>query len=444
MTIIDDKWLVSDWDAAQSPLLGWNPDHVRQNPNGSFEVILDKAAPGDNRPFDGGEFQSIAAATTGTWTWMAQVPDMVDGSVFGMFLYQDDYRTQPWREYDIEFVGRNTSRFQIAVHFEDENGHAGLKQRTTVDLGFDASEGMHLYGITVTKKHAVFTVDGIEVATVDAKDIDRGVWDPGPLNSLTDLWIVPTRMENWAGAWDYPGRPLVAHLDAVSLPSDSVRIGGPKGDSLKGTAADDQLYGNGGNDRLNGRGGADIAFGGMGRDTYIVNDAEDQVREYAGQGRDRVNANLSWKLEANVEVLALQGGADLDGTGNGLKNVLLGNSGDNGLSGRGHQDALRGMRGDDRLFGGGGADTLAGGKGHDMLKGGRGDDTFIFRSGDGHDRITDFVAGGKLDHIEIKGHDSYEAIQTGDDTLLVLSAKDSILLIDVTASELTHSDVLFV
>ena len=42
---------------------------------------------------------------------------------------------------------------------------------------------------------------------------------------------------------------------------------------------------------------------------------------------------------------------------------------------------------------------ISGGKGDDLLTGGNGGDTFVFNLKDGHDTITDFVAG--LDVVQI-------------------------------------------
>ncbi|TAN50414.1 MAG: hypothetical protein EPN26_10175, partial [Rhodospirillales bacterium] len=58
---------------------------------------------------------------------------------------------------------------------------------------------------------------------------------------------------------------------------------------------------------------------------------------------------------------------NMDGNGNDLNNVIVGNRGDNALSGQG---------GDDTLSGGDGADTLKGDAGADKLRGGLGDDAY--------------------------------------------------------------------
>jgi Ca2+-binding RTX toxin-like protein len=74
------------------------------------------------------------------------------------------------------------------------------------------------------------------------------------------------------------------------------------------------------------------------------------------KGVDTVQSLLSYTLPAAVENLTLTGTGDVDGTGNGLANRLIGNSGANSLSG----DA-----GNDTLDGGSGIDTMTGGDGSD-------------------------------------------------------------------------------
>ena len=56
------------------------------------------------------------------------------------------------------------------------------------------------------------------------------------------------------------------------------------------------------------------------------------------------------------------------------------------------------------LVGGAGNDILQGGAGNDVLSGGAGADTFIFRPGDGTDKITDFASG--TDRLLFQGVDS--------------------------------------
>ena len=62
-------------------------------------------------------------------------------------------------------------------------------------------------------------------------------------------------------------------------------------------------------------------YGGLGDDTFIVNDATDFCYENAGEGHDRVIASVTHALRANIEVLELAGTGDIRGYGNASDNL---------------------------------------------------------------------------------------------------------------------------
>ena len=123
-------------------------------------------------------------------------------------------------------------------------------------------------------------------------------------------------------------------------------------DILNGGAGNDTLNGGDGNDILNGGTGIDTLNGGNGDDTFIVDSTTDIIIETAGvgSGNDTVISSVTYSLNtantANVENLTLTG-ANVNGTGNALNNVLTGSAGNNILDG------------------GLGADTMIGGNGND-------------------------------------------------------------------------------
>jgi Ca2+-binding RTX toxin-like protein len=138
---------------------------------------------------------------------------------------------------------------------------------------------------------------------------------------------------------------------------------------------DSTFTGTTGNDTLNGTTGADTLVGLAGNDTYTVNNAGDVVVENLNEGTDTVKASINYTLPDNVENLTLTGSANINGTGNALKNKITGNTGANILNG------------------GAGADTLAGKAGNDI---------FVFRFGESTvsalDRVSDFAIGAdKID-----------------------------------------------
>ena len=214
---------------------------------------------------------------------------------------------------------------------------------------------------------------------------------------------------------DYTQATAGVHVSlAITGPQDTgegvdtlISIEGLRGshfdDVLTGGSGDDYLFGNTGNDTLDGGAGADTLYGGDGNDTFIVDNPGDVVIDRPGQGTDTVLASVSYAIPADatseeIENLTLTGTANIDGSGNYLANVLIGNSGDNHLSGAAGNDTLDGGAGNDVLDGGLGADTLTGGAGIDVLTGGPGNhetfkDTAAGLSGD---TITDFHTGDRI------------------------------------------------
>ena len=127
----------------------------------------------------------------------------------------------------------------------------------------------------------------------------------------------------------------------------------------------------GDNDTLDGGVGADQMSGGNDNDTYMVDNVGDVVTEMPNEGMDTVRSSISHTLGANLENLVLTGTATINGTGNGLNNLLVGNAGSN---------ILYGDAGVDTLIGDAGNDRLDGGAGNDILQGGQGNDTYVVES----------------------------------------------------------------
>jgi Ca2+-binding RTX toxin-like protein len=143
--------------------------------------------------------------------------------------------------------------------------------------------------------------------------------------------------------------------------------GGVGNDQLNGGDGNDSLTGGDGNDVLTGGIGADAMTGGLGDDVFYVDDAGDTTVEAGGQGTDTVHAGVTFTLAANIETLIQDGASNIDGTGNGLANTLMGNGGNNRLDGGAGDDVIKAGNGNDVLIGGTGSDVLVGGAGADAF-----------------------------------------------------------------------------
>ncbi|EGF93280.1 hemolysin-type calcium-binding repeat 2 copies family protein [Asticcacaulis biprosthecium C19] len=243
--------------------------------------------------------------------------------------------------------------------------------------------------------------------------------------------------------------------------------------TLTGNTGNNTLTGLGGNDRLDGgAGGADTLIGGAGDDTYVISTTGDTVTETIGEGWDLVESAITYTLGSEVERLTLTGSANINGTGNGLNNVLTGNAGNNTLAGglgddtyyvqnaadhvsessnsgtdsvfstvtyslAGKQienltltDAAVDATGNglaNTLVGNANANTLDGGAGHDSLNGSAGADTMI--GGTGNDSYAVDDVGDVVTEAASSGGDVVNASVT-----CTLSAEVESLVLTGTAA----------
>jgi Ca2+-binding RTX toxin-like protein len=202
------------------------------------------------------------------------------------------------------------------------------------------------------------------------------------------------------------------------------------GDNTPGTASDslgNTLTGTAQGDYLDGLGGADTLIGGDGNDVYVVDNAGDTVLETNASPAqiDAVRSSLAnYTLPAHVENLRLLGTGNLNGTGNSLHNVLVGNGGNN---------ILNGGAGNDVFWAWKGADTLAGGTGDDDYGVENTGDTVIESLGEGIDTVRSYLANYTLpahvENLRLLGRIDLNPNGTGNDldNLLYANAGDNVL-----------------
>ncbi|WBL80335.1 Ig-like domain-containing protein [Bradyrhizobium xenonodulans] len=179
------------------------------------------------------------------------------------------------------------------------------------------------------------------------------------------------------------------------------------------------------NDSLQAMGDGVTLIGGAGDDSYFMYNHETKVVELIGQGIDTIYDGMidgySLVNAPNVENLTLGGSYNSPATGNDLDNIIVGNAGNN---------------------------MIDGGKGNDVLTGGASRDTFVIKTGNGTDIITDFQTGAGGDILQINGTnfktlaDVTAAMQqVGTDVVLSLGNGEKLALENTQVQNFTTSNI---
>ncbi len=297
MSLNINDYIISNWGASQSRVMDWERDNVSVQPNGSVIFALERESDGS---YSGGEWASKQAMILGTVSWTLQAAPIEQGAIEAMFLYQADWK-DPRCEFDWEFV-KNTNQVMMVVHMATPNGR--ISEAKTIDLGFDASHGIHTYDIRLDGISATYLVDGKPVGIFDKTDMES-TWRADPVIAYTSIWADDN---GWAGVWKGLASPMEMTLhDAQLRPGDlkgprailgdktENTLSGTNGaDLLEGRGANDFLKGGDGNDRLNGGDydqGRDSLYGNQGSDHLQGGDGGDYI--HGGMGRDILTGGVT-------------------------------------------------------------------------------------------------------------------------------------------------------
>ncbi len=178
------------------------------------------------------------------------------------------------------------------------------------------------------------------------------IWDAGGIDQIVYNGARDTNIDLRAATlrYEYGGAGWMSYATGI-YGGYTIANGVTVENALSG-AGNDVLIGNAAANYLNGGGGADRTEGGLGNDTYVVDDAGDVVIEAAAAGNDLVYTRVSYSLAAGQEVetlsTAVNAGTDAIALmGNGFGQTLIGNYGANYLNGNGGADTMIGLNGDD-------------------------------------------------------------------------------------------------
>ncbi|WP_211211184.1 M10 family metallopeptidase C-terminal domain-containing protein [Asticcacaulis biprosthecium] len=163
-------------------------------------------------------------------------------------------------------------------------------------------------------------------------------------------------------------------------------------ENVIGAAANETYFGTVDGNRLDGGIGVDVLRGGLGDDTYVVDNSNDKVFEAAGEGTDALYTSVSYMLTGRyIETVFMTGGDAIAVTGNSLNDIIVGNSAAN---------TLTGLAGADLLDGGAGGDLLIGGSGNDTFSVDSAGDVVVENASEGIDIVEAFASVTLGDNVE--------------------------------------------
>lgn len=185
-------------------LASFSPENLRHDDDGAQLVI--HAAAGGPRPYRSAAFASESSFTYGRFEAEIRAA-RGSGLITGFFLH----RATPRQEIDIEFGGGEPRQLLVNVYFNpgDDGTAMGYGYRGSpyrIDLGFDATEAFHRYGIDWQHDRIAWLVDGKVVH-------ERISWDPTPIPHL------PMRIH--ANLWAPRSGELAGRIDQSTLPASA-------------------------------------------------------------------------------------------------------------------------------------------------------------------------------------------------------------------------------
>lgn len=159
------------------------------------------------RPYRSGAFGSARSYGHGLFEAEVQAA-RGPGLVTGFFLHREG----PRQEIDIEFPGSHPDRMLVNVYFNPGDDGAAMNfgyrgSPSWVDLGFDASAGLHRYAIDWRPDRIAWLVDGQIV-------YERVGWDPTPIPHL--------EMRLHGNVWAPRSGELAGRVDDRRLPAAAI------------------------------------------------------------------------------------------------------------------------------------------------------------------------------------------------------------------------------
>lgn len=147
-----NRWHVADgWSDGSWHENDWQAEQISVSHHG-MAITLDRNGPGAPKLFSSGAMSTYESFQFGYFEVRMRVA-RGEGLVTGFFTYTRPDGRSTWEEIDIEILGRDTRKLEVAYHLH------GRARGRTIDLGFDAADDYHTYAFEWTPDALRWYVD---------------------------------------------------------------------------------------------------------------------------------------------------------------------------------------------------------------------------------------------------------------------------------------------
>lgn len=204
----DYQWIHPAFDT------DWRANLVSTGPYLALNLL--PATEGLNN-FTGASVRRLRTSRYGKYDVVMQ-PAKGEGLVSGFFLYTGPVFGTRHDEIDIEFLGRDTGKINIAVFVD------GQRWERQIDLGFDSADAAQRYGFEWTKDSIRWFAGDRLLAIYTIKD---GPIPDIPVRLYSNIWAVSPKLADWAGKTtpDLRGQSNISCISFMPQDKDGVFTG---------------------------------------------------------------------------------------------------------------------------------------------------------------------------------------------------------------------------
>jgi len=201
----DTRWLLDDGYGNGAPFLNnWSASQISFN-NGTMTITLDDHDADLGTPLLSGSMRSIDTYQHGYFESRLKASN-VPGTIAGFFLYTGPPESTRHDEIDVEIKGDDPTKVQVNYWTN------GVEHPVILDLGFDASEEFHTYGIKWLPNVIEWYVDG---ELIRSENGSVGPLPTTPCRLFVNFWAT-FGVESWSSNFNEANVPAFIEIDSIS------------------------------------------------------------------------------------------------------------------------------------------------------------------------------------------------------------------------------------